>query len=133
MHFPNQSFLLLRTFAFVSCVLNVCNIRSVIADKLLQLQQLNVKMDNLTQWAFIKMSHLLFYAGIITLYPKIIRRTRLLFPASSGCRMTKSYQHPVCNVVIQYSARSSEGSHKLIDNELYVYLPAPIERSSFMI
>ena len=30
--------------------------------------------------------------------------------------MTKSYHHPVCNLVIQYSARSSEGSHKLIGN-----------------
>ena len=56
------------------------------------------------------------YAGIITLYPKIIQRTRLGFPVSSGCRMTESYQHPVCNLVIQYSARSSEGSHKLIGN-----------------
>ena len=56
------------------------------------------------------------YAGIITLYPKIIQRTRLVFPVSPGCRMTKSYHHPVCNLVIQYSARSSEGSHKLIGN-----------------
>ena len=39
------------------------------------------------------------YAGIITLYPKIIQRTRLVFPVSPGCRMTKSYHHPVCNLV----------------------------------
>ena len=60
------------------------------------------------------------YAGIITLYPKIIQRARLGFPVSSGCRMTESYQHPVCNLVIQYSARSSEGSHKLIGNFFFL-------------
>ena len=51
-----------------------------------------------------------------------------MFPVSPGCRMKKSYHHPVCNLVIQYSARSSEGSHKLIGNLIHRWMASMSRR-----
>ena len=36
--------------------------------------------------------------------------------------------HPVCNLVIQYSARSSEGSHKLIGNLIHRWMASMSRR-----